>query len=225
MAGLMVLFTVAALVVGIIYYKRDPNLRILTWYIASSLIQDISCMYAFPDRRFGHFRVDQMYAACFGFILFEFIACNLFILNYVHTPQRRRIIRFSALLFFGFLTVDALLTFPRMYTMFMLYYVVPECFFLVIPCLIYFYDLFLTKNLRPLKDQPAFWVITGILFLNACDIPLLLTADLMRGSSHYSEIYSLNYILYIILFAFLIRAFMCPPENTKSNDPKLVYTP
>jgi hypothetical protein len=62
-----------------------------------------------------------------------------------------------------------------------------------------------------LAAQPAFWVITGILFLNACDIPLLLTARLM--GSYFREVFSINYILYIVLFVLLIRAFLCPPES------------
>jgi len=223
----MVLFTIASLVISIIYYMRHPNLHIFAWYIASSLVQDMSCIYAFPDRTPGDFRVDQMYVTAYIFMLFEFIACNLFILRSIHSPQRRRILKISAFLFLSLLAAETAVIIPdftRMFGVNYSSYLVQECFFLVIPCLVYFYELFLTKNLRPLRDQPAFWVITGILFLNACDIPLLLTVDLMRGFHHFAEIYSLNYILYIILFVFLMKAFMCPPENSKRTDPKLVYT-
>src|SRR5579863_1053712 len=190
--GVMVLFTVVALIISIIYYRRNRDLRILTWYIASSLMQDISCIYAFPDRDPGHFRAGQMYWTEFAFMLFEFIACTLFILRSIQSRQIRRIVKINALLFFGLLAVDTALTFPnfsRIYTSFVIYYIMPECFFLVIPCHIYFYELFLSKNLRPLKDQPAFWVITGILFLNACDLPLLLTAQLLKISQHFNGAY------------------------------------
>jgi len=215
----MILFTVAALIIGIVHYKRHRNLRILTWYIAFSLFQDISCSYAFPHRHPGNFRVDQMYVTAIGFMLFEFIACNLFILRCIHSPQRRRVIKINALLYFGLMAVDAALTFPdfsRMYDMYAMYYVLPESFFLVLPCLIYFYELFLTRNLRPLTGQPAFWVITGILFLNACEIPLLVASKLLKESTHYfNEAFSLNYILYSILFGLLIRAYLCPPESNR----------
>lgn len=215
--GVMTLFTVAALIIGIIYYKRHRNLRILTWYIAFSLFQDMSTFYAFPDRHPGNFRVDQMYITSIGFMLFEFIACSLFILRCIRSPQRRRIIKINALLFFGIIIANAALTFPdfgRLYDTYTTYYLLPESFFLVIPCLIYFYELFLTRNLRPLTDQPAFWIITGILFLNACEIPLLVTSNLLKEITHYyNEAFSLNYILYVLLFILLMRAFLCPPEN------------
>jgi hypothetical protein len=224
--GVMMLFTVAALVIGIKHYKRHRNLRIWTWYIAFSLFQDMSCFYAFPDRRPGNFRVDQMYISGIGFVLFEFIACNLFILRCIRSPQRRRLIKINALLFFGIIAVEAVLTFPytQLSDMSTMYVFLPESFFLVLPCLMYFYELFLTKNLHPLTDQPAFWVITGILFLNACEIPLLVASNLLKESTHnYNDAFSLNYVLYSLLFVLLIRAFLCPPESTQPNRNHLSY--
>jgi hypothetical protein len=205
--GVMILITVAALIIAIIHYKRHRNLRILTWYIAFSLVQDMAAVYAYPTLQLGNYSVTLFHAITIAFMFFEFIVCNLFILRYIGSSLRRRIIRINALLFLGFVIFAAALTHPDFSDP---YYIVPECVFLVIPCLIYFYELFLTMNLRPLKDQPAFWVVTGILFLNACDIPLLLTAKLM--GNYFREVYSLNYILYIVLFALLIRAFLCPPN-------------
>jgi len=212
----MIFFTLAALIIGIIRYKRHRDLRIFTWYIAFSFFQDMSCYYAYPDRHLGDFRVDQMYITGLSFLAFEFIVCNLFILRYILSPRRRRIIKINAFLFFGLIAVETALTFPdfsRMYNLTTVYFFLPESFFLVIPCLFYFYELFLTKNLRSLSDQPAFWVITGILFLNACEIPLLVASKFLKQSAQfYNDAYSLNYILYSILFLLLIRAFLCPPE-------------
>jgi len=198
----------AALVISIIYYNRHPNLRILTWYIAFSLLQDLATGYAFPSPSPGSFRLLLWHIITVTFMFFEFTACSLFILHYINSPQRRRIIRINGLLFFGLAIFAAVLTHPDLDDP---YITAPEAAFLVVPCLIYFYELFLTKNLHPLTAQPAFWVITGILFLNACDIPLLLTAKLM--GSYFRDVFSLNYILYIILFLLLIRAFLCPPES------------
>jgi hypothetical protein len=94
---------------------------------------------------------------------------------------------------------------------------------LVPPCLIYFYQLFQTNDPQPLKDQPAFWVITGVLFLKACSIPLLLTVDLMTG--YQNSAYTLNYILYTVLFVLLIRAYLCPSPKSQpltKGNPTLV---
>jgi hypothetical protein len=207
----MVLFTVAAPIISIVYYNRHPNLRILTWYIAFCLLQDMASGYALPSLTSGSFRLLLWHIITISFIFFEFTACSLLILYYIRSPLRRRIIRINGLLFFVLIIFAAALAHPDLDNPDV---VVPEAAFLVVPCLIYFYELFLTKNLRPLASQPAFWVITGILFLNACDIPLLLTARLM--GSYFREVFSVNYILYIVLFVLLIRAFLCPPESKAS---------
>jgi len=215
LVGVMILSAMAALVISIIYYNYNRGLRIFTYYIAFSLLQDMAAYYA--SAPFGparNFQLVVFHVTTIAFMLFEFTVCNLYILGYVGSRPGRRFIRVSGLLFLGFLIFSAarnVLNFSDSD------YAVPECVLLTISCLIYFYELFLTMNLRPLKDQAAFWVVTGILFVNACDIPLLLTIRFMR--SYYDEVFSLNYILYTILFVLLIRAFLCPPEK----DGRTIY--
>ena len=207
-AGLMVLVTMAALVVSITHYRRHRSLRIFTYYIAFSLLADITAFFAFPYPRSWNFRLVIAAVTTMAFILFEFIACNLFILRYIRSPLRRRIIRINGLLFLGLLIFGVAMT--PLHVMGPSY-IVLQCVFLVLPCLIYFYELFLTANLRPLTNQPAFWVVTGILFLHACDIPLQMTVYFL--GSYQEAAYSLNYILFSVLFALLIRAYLCTPEK------------
>ena len=211
----MIFFTIAALVVGIIRYRYHRTLRIFTWYIAFSLLTDLIASYIYAYWPRGSFPMQVMNATTIIFSLFEFVVCNLFILHYISSQPRRRIIRISGLLYFAALLFVVFVTYPLYYDE---YYTVPEAIFLVIPCLFYFYELFLTRNLRPLTDQPAFWVVTGILFLNACDIPLLVTANFMGNAHDFNEAYSLNYVLYSILFVLLIRAFLCPPEESSTKN-------
>ena len=211
----MIFFTIVALVVGIIRYRYHRTLRIFTWYIAFSLLTDLIASYIYAYWPRGSFPMKVMNATTITFSLFEFVVCNLFILHYISSQPRRRIIRISGLLYFAVLLFVVFVTYPLYYDE---YYTVPEAIFLVIPCLFYFYELFLTRNLRPLTDQPAFWVVTGILFLNACDIPLLVTANFMGNAHDFNEAYSLNYVLYSILFVLLIRAFLCPPEESSTKN-------
>jgi len=207
--GIMILFTLAALVISLAYYKRHRNLRIFTYYIAFSLLADMYAFYAFPYSSNAHFQLVILWATNQAFMLFEFIACNLFILRYTASALRRRIIRINGLLFFGFLILISIRIYPRNLSV---SFVLWESIFLVPPCLIYFYDLFLRVTLRPLRDQPAFWIVTGILFLHACDIPLWLTVPFL---GKYAEAaYTLNYIFYIMLFILLIRAYLCAPEES-----------
>jgi hypothetical protein len=207
-AGLMILTTMAALVVSITHYRRHRSLRIFTYYIALSLLADITAFFAFPYPPNWNFRLVVAAITTNAFLLFEFIVCNLFILRYIGSPLRRRIIRINGLLFFGLLIFGVAMTYPHFM---MAYYIVLDSIFLVLPCLIYFYGLFSTANLWPLTDQPAFWVVTGILFLHACDIPLQMTIYFL--GSHQETAYTLNYILFSVFFILLIRAYLCTPEK------------
>jgi hypothetical protein len=83
--------------------------------------------------------------------------------------------------------------------------------FLVPPCLVYFYELFMTVNLRSITNQPAFWIVTGLFFLNACNVPLMMTAAYLEN--YFDAAYSLNYILFGIFFILLIRAYLCTPDK------------
>ena len=208
-AILMFLATMAALVISIIHYRRHRNLRIFTCYIALSLLQDLSTTYViYSDAPLWNFWVVLMITLTIAFVLFGFIACNLFILHYIGSPLKRRIIWINGLLYFGILIFAAAKTYFRLSEMFL---AVLESIFLVPPCLVYFYELFSTVNLQPLKSLPAFWVVTGILFLNACAIPLYLTVEYLGSYTQVS--YTLNYILFSAFFILLIRAYLCPSEN------------
>jgi hypothetical protein len=208
--------TLAALVVSIACYRRHPSMRIFPYYIASSLLSDIIVCVAFLYYPGDFLLLAITSISRYAWVVFEFVALNLFILRSVGSPSWKRIIRINALAFFVLLIL-AILTIPYLHTH-QVYYFTLQSAFLVPPCLIYFYRLFQTSNLRPLKDQPAFWVITGILFLKACSIPLLLTIYLMKG---YEEtVFTINYALYSLLFALLIRAYLCPPSNAQSVTPE-----
>jgi hypothetical protein len=213
--GLMVICTVAALVVSIVHYRRHRRLHIFTYYIVFSLLQDstaIFFMLSLPiDRPPGVGVRVAIVMVSYAFMFFEFITYNLFILHDIHSRLLRRIVRISSLIFLLLLLSGVTGASKYLYTHPM-YYFLLETISLVPPCLIYFYQLFTTDNPEPLKDQPSFWVITGLLFLKACSIPLLLTVELMIG--YQNAVYTLNYILYSVLFVLLIRAYLCPPSKS-----------
>ena len=92
-----------------------------------------------------------------------------------------------------------------------------EAIILLILCLCYFYELFRKLAIVNLKNDPAFWVSTGLLFFMACTLPYSLLENYMDryypNSSH--MLYSLFYLFYIMLFIMVIRAYLCNGESTK----------
>lgn len=212
-AGVMMAFTLAALMTSIRYYKRHGNLRIFTYYIVFSLLSDLTSFFAYPYIPVWNLHMIVAMVTQVAFVLFDFIVCNLFILRYIGSPIRRRIIRINGLLFFGLLIF---LYFGISLNAFGETYLMLDSVFLVLPCLFYFYELFLTMNLLPLKNQPAFWVITGIFFLHTGDTLLLFAAPFL--GSYAQAAYSLNFILFSLFFTLLIRAYLCPPEKNSKME-------
>jgi hypothetical protein len=208
----MLVSTVAALVVSIKYYGRHKDLRIFTYYSAFSLIEDVIGLFEYmaPDR---HSAVLISAIVISAFSIFEYIICHLFILRYIMSPVRRLIIKINLFVFPALLAFVLIKTYPAgIYRP----YFLMEAIFLVVPCLLYFYELFQTVNRRPLKNQPAFWIVTAFLFHNACTIPYSLTASFLGKYQEAAS--SVVYILYSIVFLFIIRANLCSPEDNTAIE-------
>lgn len=78
-----------------------------------------------------------------------------------------------------------------------------EGLLVVLPCLEYYYGLFRNPPANNLLNEPYFWVITGILLLFSCLIPLSLIGDFLVRHFPYTfdAIYWLNFFAYIALFS------------------------
>jgi hypothetical protein len=202
----MFITTFAALVISISYYNRHKDLRIFTYYILFSFLQSLTEFFVHTGD------LDQLTSRIISvtsqnaFMLFEFIVCNYFILQHLSSVRRRKLVKINALIYFCFLLWVGVRHYQLIYQSTFFFF---ESIFLVLPCLLYFYEQFVNMYPEPLKNQPSFWIITGILFLNATSIPMLLTEGLLR--KYYSAALCLNYILYSILFILIIRAYLCTP--------------
>lgn len=80
----------------------------------------------------------------------------------------------------------------------------------------YFFDLFNKVPVLILKEDPAFWISTGLLFFSACTLPYSLLENYILKYHHiYANMsYSIFYIFYILLFLMIIRAYLCKPDKT-----------
>jgi hypothetical protein len=206
--GIMVVSAVAAFLISLKYYGLHKELRIFTYYIALSIIQDMTVFF-FLGRQWekGPFYRVAGYFTNF-FMLAEYSIFVLFILAFISSRKRKWVIWINSLVFFG-VVLRIWIGMPAFLYSGELFLV--ESLFLILPCLLYFYELLMHVSPEPLKNDPSFWVVTGILFLNACSIPLLLTRHML---GKYSEAaYSLNYLLYAILFLLLNRAYRCKPAT------------
>lgn len=88
-----------------------------------------------------------------------------------------------------------------------------EFFFLLIPCLVYFYRLLAIDNPQPqfLLKRPSYWITIGLFFYLIISLPLLLIGDLLSTSYRnlYYTMFSIHHISLCILFLCLAKAFSC----------------
>jgi hypothetical protein len=208
----MIVATVAALVVSIKYYGRHKDLRIFTYYVAFSLLEDVIGLWGYmaPDRRSAYLPIA---IAINSFALFEVIICHLFIPHYIMSPKRKLIIKINLFAYLVLLAFILIKKYPA--SIYTPYFLLGRIF-LVLPCLLYFYELFKNVNLQPLKNQPAFWIVTAFLFHSACSIPYALTGAYL--GKYQEAATSVLYFLYSIVFLFIIRANLCKPENNAESD-------
>ncbi len=204
---LLLLVTLVALVFSVRYYQRYRHLRVFAFYIFISLLIDIADIWKLTSSGLNQETNTILRIFDNVFLVFEFLVFSLFILYCVRGRSRKLTVKIIIFLFLGLVFLISAVINSNFVLSFKT--AIAESILLVFPCLIYYYELFITVTNRPLNSDPSFWVITGIFFLNACSIPLLLIFRLLGSFSHIA--FTLNYVLYCILFILLIRAYCCRP--------------
>ena len=215
----MVAITATAFIFGIKSGYRIKGLKFIPFYAAAALLEDFTglyCEFIYKGARQG-----LIISSTAGniFTLVEFILLLNFLLQSISSRWRRRITRCLGVLFMSHVILSWL---PIPGTHSHIYDFQPQVFvwgniFLIVPCLFYFYELFNGSTYVNLKNVPSFWVATGILFNNSCAIPLFLLMGLIGRTmpTYAALIYSLNFLLYSILFSLLIKATLCKIPASK----------
>lgn len=86
-----------------------------------------------------------------------------------------------------------------------------ELLLLAVPCFLYYYDLLRKKPAGNLRDNPSFWITTGLLFYCITIIPFfIISKDLQQNNEAlYRAAYALHYILFGFLFLAITKAIQC----------------
>lgn len=211
MVGVMLLVESIALIISILNYRRHRTLRVFTYYILFSMAQMTFEIVYYAE---GQTILLQNFMVAFTnlFMLFEFSVGIFYILRNMSGRGRKIAVYVDASIYLGLLLWVAIRNFKYYYQGSFFFY---ESFFMLPPCLLYFYDIFILGHSRRLTDEPSFWIVTGIVLLDAVSIPMYL-AWAFSGHAR-DNVYIANYILYTILFLLMIRAYRCPPINSLSH--------
>jgi hypothetical protein len=203
---LMLLMSFAALMMGLFRYRRQPELRIFFFYTLFSLLTDLMDVYrvaAGPNARFAGMLEGW---ANLLFTIYEYVLFLHYIYLHVSGVLRRRTIKILGGIYLGYLLLSITL-FHKLLSYQSFYFL--ESVFITIPCLLYFYELFVQTPESPLKTKPSFWIITGILLLNCGALPLYVVFGSL--GKYLDSCYNLVFLLYTSLFCLIIRAYLCQP--------------
>ena len=200
--------TVAAFVVSMIYRKGDKRLRYITYYIIIALINDSICVYSELFVINTRLKRRILSIAVSIFLLIEITIFFIYLYNNISNKKMKNItiILLSFFFIFSYLAIGN----STFYYMSISWADALESLCLIIPCLFYFFELFKFPEIA-FKKKESFWVITGILFYMSASIPIFLLSDYIKKNipAYFDIIFSLNYILYSILFLLFIKAYLC----------------
>ena len=205
----MVVIAILALIVSIRRYNRIKPLNVFTGYCLASVLQTVYLPVALLNgpnvmaQWINHVLINL-------FLLLEFTVFSWFLYHSIFSVNMRRVIKLASVTFLLFLLGYWVINSSSFYRLFIPPLFAVESLLLVFPCLFYFYERLKNVDTGSLKDQYAFWVILGILVLNACSLPLFLLTDVLYLQVS-DNVFSINFILYSLLFLAFIRAYYCRP--------------
>lgn len=216
---IFLLISIIGFTVAIINRKKHTQLKYFPYYFLAHILANIS--FSVHD---AYFSESTLHLTLLNFntyidyslTLLEFtIFIFLFEKNILQKSQVLKAIKllFLALSIF-FLILDLIryrfLSQSTLHIVFTL-----QASFLIIACIIYYLQIFkLPPNIN-LREDPFFWIATGLLFFMICTLPLSLVINYVRNSSLllYGQLFSIFYIFYCLLFLMIINAFLCKPVH------------
>lgn len=204
------------------YRRRFPILRYMPLYASLLLLSSLfaTAGYLSKDLNFSPWFFAR-WDGCvdYFFTLAEMLICSHFYLQLIKSKNAKRIILVTNILFVGFFVYMGITdksstngdisneTQSIVYTV--------ESIMLLFPCLFYIVELFKSTPVSTLRNEPAFWVSTGILFFMSCTLPFSLLENYVAANlpTFFLASYSIFHVFYILLFLMIIRAYLCKPET------------
>ncbi len=122
--------------------------------------------------------------------------------------------------FFLFLAVLVYLWFGPMHTFHMFWVTLYgiENLFIVVPCFMYFYQIFQSDDLVDLRKNPHFFVVCGLIFFYGTTFPFYISFNTLYSvTPGLLKAYSvINALLTTIFYITLIKAYLCLQPGEKS---------
>lgn len=149
------------------------------------------------------------------FTVFEFCFYLWIIALIISNKQMRKIIRVFLIVYAVASTINIIFI-QKMKAFHTGSYAI-GCLLIVAVCVYYFFELFKLPKSVKLKNNPAFWLCSGLLFFYCCGFPLYGMFNFLSGISKLiiRNFYSIIIILNIFLYSLFTIAFLCRLKTRK----------
>lgn len=218
---LMMLAEIVALVIGLIYYKKERTQKFFLIYIITDLtilISDLSlgAITTIPEIFFSNF---LLYTNALIAIV-ELYCYYYFFFQLFESKRIKKALRIMAMLFglFTILYLTASLSYLSERLTYITYFFGATEFIFILPfCLLYYQRLLTRKNNIPIFLSPAFWLTSGIFFFSVFSIPGYLLFDYIKNNypGFINIFLAAFYFLPIVInFSFISKAFLLKKKFT-----------
>ena len=210
---LMIVVLLTALIYSLRNYSRHRALRILPYYFGGFLLLTGIEFYWYCSPKDDRFAVDLYNTSAAFSTVFEFWVFSLLLLHFIAGSGRRLAIKLNMAIFS---LAEILLYFRTLPRIPIVQMNLLQAIALVLPCVLFFYEVLTNMDTRPLKDRPSFWIVSGIIYQCIYNLCLLLSMEYMGRFSDGAYVFAI--LFYCLLFVLFMRAYKCRPEESKPNN-------
>lgn len=143
------------------------------------------------------------------FTLFELLYFSYFLSRLIDSRGTKRLIWTLAFLFLACFVLYTL--HPALFDG-AGWFIILECIIIIIPCLVYFMEVFSKPHTADLWVEPAFWMVTGILYYFFILIPTILFVyyfDSQHKPALALAVYSVNNYAQVISYLLFFKGMTC----------------
>jgi hypothetical protein len=207
----LILCSMYAVIVGCIYKNRFREMEYLYFYPLASFVETVFSSIIYSD---------TIHSATKGipevevnvFLLVEFFCIYIFFLRLFKSKKIRKTLYVFAAIYLS--VIVALWTFKNNLATSPNYLFVPQAIIILIPGFYYLIGLLNNPSRFELKNEPAFWIVIGLILYFGGTLPLFLLTRLINFSNTLDRsVYTINFLCYGILFLLMIKAYLCKKKK------------
>jgi len=143
------------------------------------------------------------------FSVFEF-SFYFYIISHIVSAKQMKKAVIITLILYGLIALINIIFIQKLETFHTVTYAF-GCLLIVAACVYYFFELFKLPKAVNLRNNPAFWICSGLLFFYCCGFPLFGLTNFLSGISKLiiRNFYNIIVILNIFLYSLFTVAFLC----------------